>query len=313
VPTISREELEAACEDFSNIIGSSSDSMVFKGTLTNGTEIAVTSYRIPPTSWTPNIELYFRRKVEALARMNHRNLVNLIAYCSEEEPFERMLVFEYAPNGTLFEHLHNKESEHLDWPMRMRIVMGAAYGLQYMHHELVPPSSHLNFDSNSVYLSEDYAAKVADFGISKLSVGTNIIGRRKSFSKFVNDEQCNDRHTPDFESNVFSFGVFLLETITARSNAQGSLVEYVVSSTKFLVFVLLWTCLISGIASASIATLYLFRMLQPRTCEVIQVLIVCFTPIYWRLTLYTLVMSTGPWWSSNVIKFLVTHPTNVLS
>lgn len=63
VPTISREELEAACEDFSNIIGSSSDSMVFKGTLTNGTEIAVTSIRIPPTSWTPNTELYFRRKV----------------------------------------------------------------------------------------------------------------------------------------------------------------------------------------------------------------------------------------------------------
>ncbi|CAM6128813.1 unnamed protein product [Calypogeia fissa] len=226
VPTISRAELEAACEDFSNVIGSSSDSMVFKGTLTNGTEIAVTSIKIPPTSWTPNTELYFRRKVEALARMNHRNLVNLIAYCSEEEPFERMLVFEYAPNGTLFEHLHNKESEHLDWPMRMRIVMGAAYGLQYMHHELVPPTSHLNFDSNSVYLTEDYAAKVADFGISKLSVGTNLMGRRKSFGKFVNDDQCTDRHTPDFESNVLSFGVFLLETITARSNVHGSLIEY---------------------------------------------------------------------------------------
>ncbi|KAG6544193.1 hypothetical protein Mapa_014393 [Marchantia paleacea] len=234
VPSISRDELETACEDFSNIIGSSAESIVFKGTLTNGTEVAVTSIRIPPTSWTPNTELYFRRKVEALARMNHRNLVNLLAYCTEEEPFERMLVFEYAPNGTLYEHLHNKESEHLDWPMRMRIVMGAAYGLQYMHHELVPPTSHLNFDANSVYLTEDYAAKVADFGISKLSVGTNNLGRRKSFSKFINaigydDCEGNDRHAPDFESNILSFGVFLLETLTGRtpySDTQGSLIDW---------------------------------------------------------------------------------------
>ncbi|KAL2611573.1 hypothetical protein R1flu_023265 [Riccia fluitans] len=233
VPAISRAELETACEDFSNIIGTSAESVVFKGTLENGTEVAVTSIRIPSASWNANTELYFRRKVEALARMSHNNLVNLLAYCTEEEPFERMLVFEYAPNGTLHEHLHNKESEHLDWGMRMRVVMGAAYGLQYMHHDLVPPTSHLNFDANSVYLTEDYAAKVADFGISKLSVGTNNLGRRKSFSKFINaigyDDCDHDRHTPDFESNVLSFGVLLLETLTGRtpySDTQGSLVDW---------------------------------------------------------------------------------------
>ncbi|KAL3682914.1 hypothetical protein R1sor_000936 [Riccia sorocarpa] len=234
VPSISRSELEIACEDFSNIIGTSAESVVFKGTLENSTEVAVTSIRIPSTSWNANTELYFRRKVEALARMSHNNLVNLLAYCTEEEPFERMLVFEYAPNGTLHEHLHNKESEHLDWAMRMRIVMGAAYGLQYMHHELVPPTSHLNFDANSVYLTEDYASKVADFGTSKLSAGTNNLGRRKSFSKFINaigydDCDGHDRNAPDFESNVLSFGVLLLETVTGRtpySDTQGSLIEW---------------------------------------------------------------------------------------
>ncbi|KAL3682918.1 hypothetical protein R1sor_000940 [Riccia sorocarpa] len=240
VPAISREKLEAACEDFSNIIGTSAENVIFKGTLQdeteqkvadkkNFTEIAVTSIRIPATSWNGNTELYFRRKVETLARMNHCNIVNLIAYCTEEEPFERMLVFEYAPNGTLYEHLHNKESQHLDWHTRMRIVMGAAYGLQYMHHELEPPTTHLNFDANSVYLTEDYTAKIADFGIPKLSPGNNNLGRRLSLTKFKNAIRYEDPDGPDFESNVLSFGVLLLETITGRtpySDTEGSLIDW---------------------------------------------------------------------------------------
>ncbi|KAL2611576.1 hypothetical protein R1flu_023268 [Riccia fluitans] len=240
VPAISRVKLEAACEDFSNIIGQSPENVIFKGTLhdeteqksadkKNGTEVAVTSIRIPAASWNGNTELYFRRKVETLARMSHGNIVNLLAYCTEEEPFERMLVFEYAPNGTLHEHLHNKESQHLDWHTRMRIVMGAAYGLQYMHHELEPPTTHLNFDANSIYLTENYTAKVADFGIPKLAPGTNNLGRRLSLTKFKNAIGYDDPEGPDFETNVLSFGVLLLETITGRtpySEAEGSLIEW---------------------------------------------------------------------------------------
>lgn len=123
-----------------------------------------------------------------LSRVNHKNFVNLIGFCEEEEPFTRMLVFEYAPNGTAFEHLHgnttchvtffefgsfvfqnevivslfafpDKEVEHLDWNARMRIIMGAAYCLQYMH-ELNPPVAHSNLKTNSIFLTDDYAAKV---------------------------------------------------------------------------------------------------------------------------------------------------------
>lgn len=233
VPLLKRQEVESACEDFSNIIGSSSDSVVYKGTLSNGQEIAATSIRVAATNWTPSSELSFRRKVEALARMKHPHLVNLVGYCSEEDPFTRILVFEYASNGTLYDHLHNKESEHLDWATRMRVVMGAAYGLTYMHHELVPPASHLNFDASSVYLTDDYAAKVANFGVAKTPLArqerqkSGWLTQRSSIG--YDDIEGSDRHSPDFESNMYSFGVFLLEVITGRqpqSELTGSLVDW---------------------------------------------------------------------------------------
>lgn len=236
-PLLKREEVEAACEDFSNIIGSSTDNVVYKGTLSNGTEIAATMMRVSSESWTAQKELSFRRKVEALARMKHQHLVNLVGYCSEETPvFTRILVFEYASNGTLYDHLHNKESEHLDWATRMRVIMGAAYGLSYMHHELVPPTSHLNLDAHAIFLTDDYAAKVANFAVSKMAMARSDGDRRKSSSWLGSanvhigyEDADADRHSPDFESNMYSFGILMLEVISGRvphSDLHGSLVDW---------------------------------------------------------------------------------------
>ncbi|KAF5744485.1 ser-thr protein kinase [Tripterygium wilfordii] len=129
VPKLKRSELEAACEDFSNIISTFSDGSVYKGT---GVEIAVTSCAVTSRDeWSKNSEAHFRKKIEILSSVNHKNFVNLIGFCEEDEPFTRMMVFEYAPNGTLFEHLHIKESEHLDWGMRIRIAMGMTLQPKY--------------------------------------------------------------------------------------------------------------------------------------------------------------------------------------
>lgn len=109
VPSLQRPELVTACEDFSNIIGSMLDGTVYKGTLSSGVEIAVTSTVITSVKdWTKSLETQFRNKIEMLSKVNHKNFVNLIGYCEEQKPFTRMMVFEYAPNGTLFEHLHSK-------------------------------------------------------------------------------------------------------------------------------------------------------------------------------------------------------------
>lgn len=219
VPLLEREALEVACEDFSNIIGSSPDCVVYKGTLPDGTEIAATSIQMSAANWPPHYELSFRKKVKALARMKHPHLVNFIGYCTKDDPWTRIFVFEYASNGSLYDHLHNKESEHLGWTARMRLVVGAAIGLKYMHHELVPPVHHSNFSAESVLLTDDYAAKVSTFGVTGVPMMRNDSQKSSWFAGKTSGHENGasiDHLDPDFENDIYSFGVFLLEVITGR-------------------------------------------------------------------------------------------------
>ncbi|XP_043723853.1 protein MALE DISCOVERER 2-like [Telopea speciosissima] len=207
VPNLKRSELVTACEDFSNIIDSSSNGTTYKGTLSTGVEIAVVSTAVTSAKeWSAHFEAQFRKKIDTLSKLNHKNFVNLLGYCEEEEPFTRMMVFEYAPNGTLFEHLHIKEAEHLDWGARLRIGMGMAYCLDYMH-QLNSPVAHKDLNSSIIYLTEDYAAKISDF----------VFWHEGETSKMELDAtELPDTPSPDLESNVYSFGLILLEMITGR-------------------------------------------------------------------------------------------------
>ncbi|KAF8411060.1 hypothetical protein HHK36_003599 [Tetracentron sinense] len=234
VPKLNRSELETACEDFSNIIDTLADCTMYKGTLSSGVEIAVASTAIASSKdWSKRSEMAYRKKVcdlvvivyasiDTLSRVNHKNFVNLLGYCEEDEPFLRMMVFEYAPNGTLSEHLHVKEVEHLDWNARMRIVMGTAYCLQYMHHELNPPVAHPNLQSTFIYLTDDYAAKIAE-----ISFWTDV-----SKPKISGEDESENSELPPFddpETNVYSFGILLLEIISGKlpySEEQGSLMNW---------------------------------------------------------------------------------------
>ncbi|TYK16628.1 putative LRR receptor-like serine/threonine-protein kinase [Cucumis melo var. makuwa] len=242
VPSISRQELEVACEDFSNIIGSSPDSIVYKGTMKGGPEIAVISICIKEENWTDYLELYFQREVADLARLNHENVGKLLGYCKESSPFTRMLVFEYASNGTLYEHLHCKSSSSffyllnqihyfednccvladgegcLSWTRRMNIILGMARGLKYLHSELQPPFTISELNSGAVYLTDDFSPKLVDFESWK-----TILSRSEKNSGSIGNQvtQCilpnslEPRHL-DIESNIYAFGVLLLEVVSGR-------------------------------------------------------------------------------------------------
>ncbi|KAK4857850.1 hypothetical protein QYF36_007193 [Acer negundo] len=208
VPKLNRSELETACEDFSNIINTVSGCTIYKGTLSSGVEIAVASTTIKSSKdWSKSSEMAYRKKIDTLSRVNHKNFVNLIGFCEEDSPFNRMMVFEYAPNGTLFEHLHVEDMEHLDWNARIRIIMGTAYCLQYMHQDLNPPVSHSNLNSHFIYLTDDYAAKVAEISFST---------QPKSKVYSDNEDNCELPPLADPETNVHSFGLLMLEIISGK-------------------------------------------------------------------------------------------------
>jgi len=192
-----RSELEAACEGFSNIIGTLPGFTLYKGTLPCGAEIAVVSTTVACAGgWSTIAETHYMDKVEALSKVNHKNLMNLVGYCEDEKPFTRMMVFEYVSNGSLFERLHVKEAEHLDWQSRLRIAMGVVYCLGYRYQQNAPVTLR-NLNSSCIYLTEDDATKVSDisFGVDK-------------------KEDEND--APDEYSTVYKFALLLLETISGR-------------------------------------------------------------------------------------------------
>uniref|UniRef100_A0A0E0IWZ1 Protein kinase domain-containing protein n=1 Tax=Oryza nivara TaxID=4536 RepID=A0A0E0IWZ1_ORYNI len=195
VPSLERTELEAACEGFINVIGTLPECTLYKGTLSSGVEIAVLSTSLNSAQqWSARSEEQFRNKISVLSRVNHKNFMNLIGYCACDEPFTRMMVFEYAPCGSLFEHLHIREAEHLDWKTRLRIIMGVAYCLEHMSQLDPPPLLPTNLSSSSIYLTEDNAAKIADIEFWKDDINKQ-------------DDQ---------ESVVYKFGILVLEVISGR-------------------------------------------------------------------------------------------------
>ncbi|XP_044977725.1 protein MALE DISCOVERER 1-like [Hordeum vulgare subsp. vulgare] len=210
IASFRRSELETACEDFSNVIGTLPGCTLYKGTLPCGAEIAVVSTLIKHAyGWSAIAEAQFKNKVEMLSRVNHKNFLKLVGYCEDEEPFTRMMVFEYVSNGSLFERLHVNEAEHLNWQSRLRMAMGAIYCLNHMYQQY-PPVILRNLNSSCIYLTEDNAAKISD-----ISFGDD---RKESEDEFDEPDEC---------SIVYKFALLLLETISGRrpfSNDTGLLI-----------------------------------------------------------------------------------------
>ncbi|CAK8530723.1 unnamed protein product [Lathyrus sativus] len=220
VPKLNKVELETACEDFSNIVIKFEVCTIYKGTLSSGVEIAVVSSSSTQEQWTKLMQFNYRRKIANFSRINHKNFINLIGYCEEEEPFARMFVFEYAPNGSLFEYLHVKDVERLEWSERVRIIMGTAYCLTYIHG-LNPPISHTKVASNLIMLTDDYAAKLAE--VIFRDITRPLPTSKGESSKKPEIQRAN------FYTNVYDFGILLLEIISGKlpqSEEQGSLVNW---------------------------------------------------------------------------------------
>ncbi|KAK6125492.1 hypothetical protein DH2020_040762 [Rehmannia glutinosa] len=179
--------------------------------LPNGREVAVKSLK----SGSGQGEREFQAEVEIISRVHHRYLVSLVGYCIAGE--QRMLVYEYVPNKTLEFHLHGKGRPVMDWASRLRIAVGSAKGLAYLHEDCHPRIIHRDIKAANILLDSNFEAKVADFGLAKLSsdnythVSTRVMG---TFGYLAPEYAASGKLTE--KSDVFSFGVMLLELITGR-------------------------------------------------------------------------------------------------
>jgi Leucine-rich repeat (LRR) protein len=146
------------------IIGKGGQGIVYKAVLHNGNVVAVK--KIPLLNKDIKIHKSFLREINTIGKVKHRNLVKLLGFCKLGKI--ALVVYNYFPNGDLFDAIHNKERGIvLDWDTRLKIVEGIAHGLAYLHHYCVPPIIHRDIKSRNVLLDVDMEAHITDFGIAK--------------------------------------------------------------------------------------------------------------------------------------------------
>ncbi|XP_028762891.1 probable leucine-rich repeat receptor-like protein kinase At5g49770 [Neltuma alba] len=221
-------EIKKCTTNFSqaNEIGTGGYGKVYKGTLPNGQIIAIK--RALKESMQGAFE--FKAEIELLSRVHHKNLVSLLGFCFEKG--EQMLVYEYVPRGSLKDTLSGKSGFKLDWIRRLKIALGAARGLAYLHEHANPPIIHRDIKSNNILLDERLNAKVADFGLSKSMVDTekdHITTQVKGTMGYLDPEYYMSQQLTE-KSDVYGFGVLLLELITARKPIERG--KYIVKEIK---------------------------------------------------------------------------------
>ncbi|KAL3651569.1 hypothetical protein CASFOL_004571 [Castilleja foliolosa] len=207
------QELEKATDHFSskNFIGRGGFGLVYKGTLSDGSIVAVK--KVIESDIQGNAE--FCNEVEIISNLKHRNLVPLRGCCVSED--ERYLVYDYMPNGNLEDHLFGGKNPPLSWPTRKNIIMDVAKGLVYLHYGVKPSIYHRDVKATNILLDNDMRARVADFGLAKESregqshLTTRVAGTHGYLApEYALYGQLTEK------SDVYSFGVVVLEIMCGR-------------------------------------------------------------------------------------------------
>ncbi|XP_047077818.1 cysteine-rich receptor-like protein kinase 44 [Lolium rigidum] len=225
LPVMDLSLIQAATNNFSkeNKLGEGGFGPVYRGVLDGGSEIAVK--RLSARSRQGAEE--FRNEVELIAKLQHRNLVRLLGCCVEND--EKMLVYEYLPNRSLDAFLFGTaRTAHLDWRMRQSIILGIARGLLYLHEDSYLKIVHRDLKASNVLLDNKMNPKISDFGMAKIFEDEVIevnTGHVVGTYGYMAPEYAMEG-VFSVKSDVFSFGVLVLEILSGQRNGAMYMQEH---------------------------------------------------------------------------------------
>ncbi|XP_027361754.1 receptor-like protein kinase 2 [Abrus precatorius] len=206
-----------------NIIGKGCSGVVYRAEMDNGEVIAVK--KLWPTTIDAGeafkeeksgVRDSFSTEVKTLGSIRHKNIVRFLGCCWNRKT--RLLIFDYMPNGSLSSLLHERTGNSLEWELRYRILLGAAEGIAYLHHDCVPPIVHRDIKANNILIGLEFEPYIADFGLAKL-VDDGDFGRSSntvagSYGYIAPEYGYMMKITE--KSDVYSYGIVLLEVLTGK-------------------------------------------------------------------------------------------------
>ncbi|CAN6709467.1 unnamed protein product [Malus baccata var. baccata] len=217
---LSYRELQIRTWNFSQLLGTGGFGSVYKGSLADGTLVAVKKLE----RVLPHGEKEFITEVNTIGSMHHMNLVRLCGYCSESS--QRLLVYEFMKNGSLDKWIfgsHYSRDKVLDWQSRFDIAVGTAQGIAYFHEQCRDRIIHCDIKPENILLDENFCPKVSDFGLAKMmgrehsQVVTMVRGTRG----YLAPEWVSNRPIT-VKADVYSYGMLLLEIVGGRRNLEMS-------------------------------------------------------------------------------------------
>lgn len=212
------KKLETLTEE--DVLGTGGFGQVYKLAMDDGNVFALK--RIMKIN--EGFDRFFERELEILGSIKHRYLVNLRGYCNS--PTSKLLIYDFLSGGSLDDALHGERAEQLDWDVRLNIIMGAAKGLAYLHHDCSPRIIHRDIKSSNILLDGNLEARVSDFGLAKLledqesHITTIVAG---TFGYLAPEYMQSGRATE--KTDVYSFGVLILEVLSGKRPTDASFIE----------------------------------------------------------------------------------------
>ncbi|KAG5603877.1 hypothetical protein H5410_025369, partial [Solanum commersonii] len=213
-------DIKRITSHFNNKLGQGGFGNVYRGSLRNGSQVAVKVLNELKGNGED-----FINEVASISRTSHVNIVSLVGFCFEGH--KRALIYDFMPNGSLEKFIYEERSNgvrQLGWPILYKIALGIAQGLEYLHRGCNTRILHFDIKPHNILLDEDFCPKISDFGLAKLCIKkesiVSMLGPRGTIGYIAPEVVCRNLGGVSHKSEVYSYGMMVLEMVGGRKNVD---------------------------------------------------------------------------------------------